>query len=191
MTPVVRAVNRTKAWRERRRNSRLRAESGLTSLIEESRSILFLCYGNINRSALAERHLRELVSALVTVRSCGLYRLEHRPADPQMQRLAAEHGVSLQDWASRRVSAELVEDADLILGMEAWHLISLYREFPKARGRSYLLGATTQDLQVPLEIPDPYGRSVADYRASYEQVTRATSQIATLIASGQPPKDED
>ena len=50
---------------------RIRANRQVIDLLKQSRHVLFLCYGNINRSALAEQHLRQLVHRLSRFRRAG------------------------------------------------------------------------------------------------------------------------
>ena len=170
--------------RQQRANARLRDEQGLAERVARSRRFVFLCYGNINRSAVAERHLQHLLGDEVEVRSCGLHDVDGRAADPTMVEVAAGAGISLDPWSSRRADAALIGSADLVLAMEAWHLTRLQRLLPQSRGRAYLLGATTDDPAVPLEIADPYGRSTADYERAFAQVTAATGHLAALVRPG-------
>jgi protein-tyrosine phosphatase len=185
---ATRAVDTIGTRRERQANARLRATLGLIPTVRRSRRIVFLCYGNINRSALAERHLETLVGEQIVVESCGLHDVEGRAADPNMVDLAARHALTLDPWSSRRATPELMTGADLVLAMESWHLTQLHRRLPATRGRAFLLGATTDDPAVPLEIADPYGGAPEDYELAFEQVTTATAHLAEVLL-GSPSDD--
>ncbi|MBV1914285.1 MAG: ATP-grasp domain-containing protein, partial [Pseudomonadales bacterium] len=81
--------------------------------------ILFLCYGNINRSALAERYFKHLVSAdNISVVSAGFHEVEGRPADPVMVEVAGETGIDMHGWSSKLVTREMVIGSDIIFVME-------------------------------------------------------------------------
>ena len=169
---------RLAALAERRRQRRLRRHGLPLPAIQRARSVLFLCYGNINRSALAERYLRQLMGDKCTVTSCGLHRHARRAADPQMVAVARDVGVDLENWSSRTVNEELVRTADVIFAMEAKHLSQLYAEHPQARGRAFLLGSLNPVAEGPLEIQDPFGKPRAAYERCLREVVAATASLA-------------
>ena len=177
-------ARRIARWVERRRQQRLRASGDVARRAAQARRILFLCYGNINRSAVAERHLKSLVGDRVAVSSCGFFDDDGRPADPDMVSVAAAHGVSLGDWASRRIDAERVAGADIIFAMEAEHLVRLHAQYPAAKGKSFLLGCIAPPDASTLEIGDPHGRARRVYEACFRDVTCATSSLARLFTAG-------
>jgi protein-tyrosine-phosphatase/predicted ATP-grasp superfamily ATP-dependent carboligase len=177
-------ARRIARWVERRHQRRLRASGDVARRAAQAQRVLFLCYGNINRSAVAERHLKSLVGDRLAVSSCGFFDDDGRPADPAMVSVAAAHGVSLSDWASRRIDAERVDGADIIFAMEAEHLVRLHAEYPAARGKSFLLGCIAPPEADAFEIGDPHGRARRAYEACFRDVTCATSRLARLFTAG-------
>lgn len=138
-----------------------------------AKQVLFLCYGNINRSALAQAHAEARHRGPVAFRSAGFHAAEARPADPTMVDVAARGGLDLSRWRSRTVTADLVREADLILAMELAHIDRLEAQFPEAHGKAFLLGARTAQGAAQVEIVDPYGQPPAQYQQVYGQVTAA------------------
>ena len=130
--------------------------------------VLFLCYGNINRSALAQAHAQAHLPAPARFQSAGFHAPQGRPADPVMVEVARGLGLALGNWQSRTLSAEMVQSADLILAMEVTHLDRLLHDHPEARTRACLLDG----MAPAAEIPDPYGQA----RAVYDQVARRVCQ---------------
>lgn len=157
-----------RAWQDARARQRSVAAAGAPQ------RVLFLCYGNINRSALAQAHAdaRGLAAGWRTD-SAGFHTPAGRPADPVMVETAAAAGVDLGAWRSHTLSREQVERADLILAMELTHLDRLAREHPQARGKAFLLGAPLADEAGRAEIPDPYGQPRATYQRVCDQVRHA------------------
>ncbi len=139
-------------------------------------AVLFLCYGNINRSALAHAHAQRQLGQELHFASAGFHAQAGRPADPVMQEVAARHGVSLAGWQSQTLSAAMVEQADLILAMEVSHLDRLEQAFPGSRKKACLLDAGGESA----EIPDPFGQA----RPVYEQVAR---RVLTAVDRWLPP----
>jgi protein-tyrosine-phosphatase len=178
----ARLVDTCRTQLEHRRNQRMRARGGVEAL-PGGASVLFVCYGNINRSALAHRYLEQLAGTSVNVDSCGLHTTVGRSADPRMVEVAASHGVDLSGWSSRVVTVERLCSADLVLGMESWHLARLRRMFPAVRSRACLLGACSNDPIVPLEISDPFGREMAAYETCFQQVGHATRHLVEALTA--------
>ena len=177
-------LDRLRSAAERRQQEKIRYEGTAVRVVRGAKRILFLCYGNINRSALAEQHLKHLLSSNVTISSCGFHPQDKQPADPNMAALVKKHGLSLEDWSSRVIAREMVTQADVILAMEAKHLVRLYMEYPEVKGRAFLLSCVTPSGTIPLEIRDPFGQSRADYENCFNDVTQATSTLAVVISSG-------
>jgi protein-tyrosine-phosphatase len=150
--------------------------------IAEARQILFICYGNINRSALADVLVRDYAQDCgFTVVSAGLHQEEGRPADPVMVDVARARGVELGHSQSTMVTPELLASSDLIFVMEKRHADALLVIDPSLRRRIYLLGAHDLLSRVRPEIADPYGRSRESYETCFEQISRAVDQVKSVL----------
>lgn len=165
----------------RHQQAAIRAHGVVANLLKNCKHILFLCYGNINRSALAEQHLRQLLGPRLQISSCGFHLPDQRPLDPMMRSLAKEFGVNFPAWSSRRIDRDLVDAADLILAMDVTHLVRLFAEYPETRGRAFLLSCVTQPKTIPLEIQDPFGRTPDEYRRCIREVTYATTVLSATL----------
>jgi protein-tyrosine-phosphatase len=154
----------------------------------QAQRVLFLCYGNINRSALAHayaasKHVGTPTRAL-RFASAGFHAPAGRPPDPTMVDVAAQQGVALGDWRSQTLDAKAVAQADIILAMETAHLDRLWAEHPNARGKSFLLGAAAATSARQVEVADPYGKP----RPTYERVCRQVLQSVDAWLAGLPPR---
>jgi protein-tyrosine-phosphatase len=178
---TTRIWNRLKRPIVRYNQTRIRANGRVIDLLKQSRHVLFLCYGNINRSALAEQHLRQLLGSDAQISSCGFHLPERRPLDPMMNSLARDAGIDFPSWSSRRINTELVRTADLIFAMETSHLVRLLREYPEAQGRAFLLSSVTNPNTIPLEIRDPFGGSPDVYKRCIREVTYATKVMSEIM----------
>lgn len=176
-----RFVGRLKRPILRHQQAAIRASGSLENLLKGCGHILFLCYGNINRSALAEQHLKGLVGPDVQVFSCGFHRTDRRPLDPMMRSLGNEYGISFGVWSSRTINRQLVSEADLIFAMETAHLVRLFAEYPESRGRAFLLSCVTRPNTIPLEIRDPHGGNPDAYRRCIREITYATTSISKTV----------
>ena len=103
--------------------------------------ILVVCTGNICRSPMAESLLQHHLSeagVAARVRSAGLL-TEDQPASPPAVDVLAGRGLDLSAHRSRRLVAELIEQADLVLCMERVHLREAVLLSPHAFPRIFTL----------------------------------------------------
>ena len=139
-------------------------------------SILVVCTGNICRSPIGERLLRQqLPDAQVT--SAGILGLEGRPADATAKAVALCYGVSLEGHVARKVTRFLLQKSDLILVMEPEHLRFIASVAPENRGKSLLFG---QWLETK-DIPDPYRKSREAFEYVFEQLGKASQEWARRL----------
>lgn len=147
--------------------------------LQNADTVLVLCYGNINRSALAGFLLgSELGLAGKKLLSGGFHHESGRPMDPVMAGLAEQRGLSIREFRSTTVTATHIAQSDLILVMEKRHVDEVLRLCPEAQGRTFLLGCCLNKCEAPkAEIPDPYGKPTAAYERCYQAIETATSRL--------------
>ena len=147
-----------------------------------ARRILFLCYGNINRSALAERCFRTLGAASsVLAVSAGFHEREGRPADPVMVEVAREAGIDLGGWSSQCLTADMVADSDAILVMEQRHYERLVKLYPEAAGKTFLLGMAAGAACPGGEIADPFGKPRLEYERCAREVIGGVRRLLEIL----------
>ena len=86
--------------------------------------VLFVCTGNINRSAAAEIMLRTLRPDW-SVKSCATNKKSGRPMAKLMRELLIEHGFDPSEHRSTAISPQLVKEAELIIGFQPSHIKSV------------------------------------------------------------------
>ncbi len=179
LTPGARAVL-PRVW--------LRRVFGRTTLLPPGLPpqprVLFVCHGNILRSAMAEALLRSLGGA--SVASAGTAARDGLPADPRGIRVARELGADLGGHRARRLTPDLLAAADLVVVMDYLNeadVIALDRGgAPKVR----LLGSFNHHAGRASEIRDPFSGTEADVREAFTGIVDAVRSLATALSLGRP-----
>jgi protein-tyrosine phosphatase len=105
----------------------------------EDFAVLFVCTGNLHRSVLAERLLAKHAGTGVRVLSAGTRPPGPYPMDPGTRTVLEQLGGDGRDFTSQRLTAPLVAQASLVLGMEREHREAAVRLRPAALRRVFTL----------------------------------------------------
>lgn len=141
-------------------------------------TILFVCTGNICRSAFAERLAVRLVEDLPaghparewTFASAGIAGLDGSGMCPEMESELVARGGSADGFVAHQVTGPMARSADLILALEAVHRSYVLEEWPALVRRTWLLGQAAR--VVPTLADDGAAGGVVDLMALREQRDR-------------------
>ena len=130
--------------------------------------VLHVCTGNICRSPMAEHLLRAGLAARgvegVEVSSAGTHGLVGEPVQQHAAAVLTERGIDHSAFAARRLDADLVAGADLVLGASREHRAAAVTLVPRAAGRTFTIRELDRLLARvdPAELPtDPGERAPA------------------------------
>lgn len=139
-------------------------------------SVLVVCVGNICRSPVGERLLREALPEM-SVTSAGLAAVVGAAADDTASEAAAEINLDLGGHIARQLTNEIGGAHDLILVMEPGHRAEIGRRFPQLSGRTMLFDHWTE----AKGIADPYRRPIETHRTARDLIARAAAAWAKKL----------
>lgn len=157
--------------------------------MDRVRSALFVCTGNSCRSIMAEgllrKKLKECGKGDIEVRSAGILGIGGFGPTYETVEAMKEKGVDVSDYRSKTLTDEMIKGADLILVMEEKHKIEVTKRVPDAAPKTHLVkefGADKGALKkADLDIPDPIGRPMKDYRTSLCTIEKELDRIVKLL----------
>jgi protein-tyrosine phosphatase len=126
-----------------------------------ARSFVFVCFGNIMRSAMAEFLMRRELSGAgiehqVHIVSAGLHATAGREAHPWAQQASEDFGISLAEHRAKPLTRAMVEQADGVLAMDFQNKAELLTLYPEFKEKIFMLSAYAEGPWQYREIPDPY-----------------------------------
>jgi protein-tyrosine phosphatase len=156
-------------------------------------AVLFVCYGNICRSPVAEGVFRDLVAAVglseqIRCDSAGTssYHLGQLP-DRRTRENALEHGLTLTHRA-RRLTGEDLAQFDYFVAMDEQNLEAIEKLNYRATGlytqdTIFLLREFDPEVSDQPNVPDPYYEGPDVFEEVYQITLRCCRQLLTYLVN--------
>lgn len=146
--------------------------------------ILFVCTGNICRSAMAEQIARQLGAKRgldLEFDSAGVSDEEHgNPMDPRAVRVMGAHGYQAEAHRAKQVTRSMLDDSDLAVGFTGAHVSRMRRINPDANIR--LMTDFDPAATPGSDISDPWYGGQEDFEIAINEIEAAVVGMLDEIA---------
>ena len=142
-------------------------------------NILFICSGNTCRSAMAAAIMDKLATERnldIRIESAGLFAFEGEGASENAVETLKKYDIDLSYHRSKAVTADLINQSDLILTMTAAHKDAL---IPFASDKTFTL---TEYVGAAGDISDPYGGGLETYEKTAEELYELLENLADKLS---------
>lgn len=151
--------------------------------------LLFVCTGNTCRSPMAAAIARKLAAERghqdIQIESAGTSPWEGASASDGAILVGLEQQVDLSTHRARQLTREMIQNADVILGMGPHHLERI--EALGGEGKSFMLTEYASRGSSNRAISDPIGAELEVYRATFEELEREIGRVFDRLAAEQTP----
>lgn len=128
--------------------------------------ILFVCSGNSCRSPMAQAILQNILKIPINVISAGIETNFSGCMSQQAIEVLEETGIKVENFVPRSLTKEIVDFSDLVFVMEEKHKERVLKYSPKAYDKTFVLN-----------IPDPAGMDIFQYRRTRDIIKQRISEI--------------
>lgn len=146
--------------------------------------ILMVCLGNICRSPLAEGILENKLSHqnlqwTVDSAGTGAYHVGEKP-DPRSRAIAKKHGLDISKQRARQLTANDLEEFDLIFAMDTSNKKNILKltNKPEQREKVHLILEFTGAND--LDVPDPYWNDNG-FEQVYKMLDTACDRLLAIV----------
>ncbi|MFC5051718.1 hypothetical protein ACFPK9_14035 [Rubritalea spongiae] len=155
--------------------------------MNSEKRVLFVCTGNTCRSPMAEGFFRKAAEGnekLVALGSAGVAAYDGDTISPDTQNELAQRGAALENFRSRSVTEQMLEDATHVFAMTNSHLAMLTDAFPDHAAKCYLVCDFIEiNGKSGLDVPDPIGMGPRAYKQVGELFEHAIPSLIAFMES--------
>ena len=151
----------------------------------DGKLVLFVCTGNSCRSVIAQNLFEKMLeeeglAEKIKVASAGTaVRFRLKPIRGTIKVLSLEE-IDVRQYRSRKISSDLLNQADLIIVMEKRHRANLIEKRSAISGKVFLINEFLPEESF-LDLPDPIGKPLSYYLRTKEKIKNCLPGILKKV----------
>lgn len=146
------------------------------------KKIIFICTGNICRSAMAEHYMQKKINDLnkqdqYLIDSCGILAGDHERSTINTVIAMKDYGVKIENHRSKNMNIVDLDDFDIILCMTSKHKLGLLSVYPNLRNKVFTLKEYVEPNSMYKDINDPWGYNIKVYRDCAKEIVEYVDKL--------------
>lgn len=148
------------------------------------KKIMFICTGNICRSAMADALMKKMAkdkNKEIDVYSCGIFAQDGDMPTYNAVEAMKEYNVELKNHRATNIRNSKIEDMDIILCATVSHKNNVISMYPELTNKIYTIKEYAGFDKNDLDIPDPWGYDIETYRFCASTINKCLERIINKI----------
>ena len=146
--------------------------------------IMFVCTGNICRSAMAEKLLTKRAREEkldIEVYSCGTYAENGDYPTLEAIETMHEYDIAMKSHRATNIRNSNIEEMDVILCATENHKNMVLNLYPNLKGKVFTMKEYVGDTENGINISDPWGCNIIIYRMCAEELSKIVEKIVKKL----------
>lgn len=154
------------------------------------KKVMFVCTGNICRSAMAHGYMQEKVNRAYDknnylISSCGIYAVTGEKSTNNAVLAMKDYNVNLENHRATNINDIDIENYDIILCMTMQHKRNVLELFPKLIGKVFTLKEYVNSNEVYKDIDDPWGLNLQVYKDCAKVIVENVDKLILKLEEGE------
>ena len=148
------------------------------------KKIMFICTGNICRSAMAHKLMEKKVNAEgknIEIYSCGVFAEDGDLPTYNAIEAMKEYDVDMSSHKATNIRNSKIKEMDIILCATTSHKNNVENMYPELKGKIYTIKEFADYSNNNLDINDPWGYDIEIYRFCASEINDCLEKIIRKI----------